>query len=419
MDVLLDDLAGCLSDSEVGKSIMSDVLQSRTTYEDYFSSQPQPGSIVEDIAEVEAEISTLERQLRGILTDHKDELFDLLLKDPIESQLSSMLLEMDQLWELEKKEAGLDSEGEADKDNTGLDITDGNDTQAQEDAFHVALEKLKRHASKTASEDDGLAVVLANLSSVNEILELPALVATCVKTGHYQEALMCHSHARGLILKFPNVGIVQELVSTTTKEVTTTMLQGLVKLLSTNLSVNAMKKIVTYLSSIPPFSDNRAALLQVFLTMRYQFVCSEIKSYQIDEISTQTITEMLVKRKIEVVREHVYSSLVVFPSMFDLSTEPVVMPLFGEKKPPIATNVSLLVYVEQCTDALLSELLPHKSGLSDSVCLQLVYCAFRLADSNQNYYHLFLNKIWESGAFSLTQLQNAMEKRRELASKYY
>ena len=197
------------------------------------------------------------------------------------------------------------------------------------------------------------------------------------------------------------------------------MLQGLVKMLKHNLSTNPMKKILTYLSSIPPFSSNPQALIQVFLSMRYNFVNTEMASFQITELTNDTMRELLIKRKIEAFREHVYSALAILPSTFDVPTQKIAIPLLGVPKKPLSTNPLTLLFIKNCCDLLIQELTPYRSLLSESVCLQLVYCSFRLADCSQNYHHLFMNKIQEAELFSTPQLSAAMGKRRELASKYY
>ncbi|CUS20165.1 LAQU0S01e00452g1_1 [Lachancea quebecensis] len=415
LEILLDGLPVPPTRVQDAREFLSQALQSKETYEAYFSSQPLPGSIVEDIAEVDAETAKIERELKGILLENKVEICDALVGEPIEPQLSTMLSEIEKLWELEKEEPGEDQ----DPVLAGLDEPEA--AAESEDAFHTALRKLRLDAASKSdhSADDNLALVLSNLTRINELLELPALTSTCIKTGHYQEALLCHSHARKLTSKFPNVDTVRQIADSISQEITTTMLQGLVKMLSHNISANPMKKILTFLSSIPPFSSNPQTLIQVFLIMRHKFVCTEMASFQVLETVNDTMRELLVKRKIEAFREHVYSALSVVPSMFDVPTQMITVPLLGSPKKELKTCPLMLQFVESCCDELLKELSPHIELLSDSVCLQLVYCSFRLADCNANYHHLFIDKIQEAGLYSTTQLATAMDKRRELASKYY
>ena len=310
--------------------------------------------------------------------------------------------------------------------------------------------------------------------------------------------------------RFPGSSIVDEICENVLNEISTTMLTGLVRLLSTNVSVNSLKKILKYLNSIPPFDGKtNKALLSIFLAMRYKFITDEIASYSLDiESSNESLIEMMIKRKIEVLREHVYMSLNVFVKtfMYDKSDLEIPFPIEletaalktsesdeeekeekeeGEKKAEnteekglekvedkvedkeedeagdkaegegeevkeeeqemekvreteeekkidavavpgepsgmtsslrkeskIPTNALMLQFVDKCVTYILDDLTRGSSNvkLSDSVCLQLVYCSFRLSDLNRNYHHLFLNKINETSLFTTEQLARAIDK---------
>ena len=389
-----------------------------------------------------------------------------------------------------------------------------------------------------------LATIFENLTSITDLMELPSLAETCIKTGHYQEAIMLYSHTYSLKKKFPDSTIINDIANSVQNSVGTTMLTGLVKLLCTNLSMTSIKKILQYLIAIPPFNkspnqeNNQESLLIVYLSMRLKFIKNEIKSYSFDTDNDERnpLLEISIKRQIEVVREHIYMSLSVYEKTFDVNMIDVSIPFAiesqeqhhneptepiddikqtttkdgddktnsntdtetDEKIPddvaqqaehntaegtgedidantnmendgnkqeltesvdksvekeleiheedneknnenntnvtentplaqavtttPIKTNPLMLKFVNDCISYLLKELKrfhSHDSNIiNNSVCLQLVYCSFRLNDLNSNYHHLFLNKIIETQLFSTEQLQSAIAKRTELASKY-
>ncbi|CEP61686.1 Golgi transport complex subunit COG8 LALA0_S03e08526g [Lachancea lanzarotensis] len=435
--VLLSDFNATKYDPIAAESFLTEQLKARDSYDAYFSSMPLPGSVVEDIAEIEAQISAQERKLRDLLIQNKQALCDSLCNEEIEPQLATMLAQIDELWEVEKTAATdrpLELQGQHGDFWASLNEPTEEDLQQEEglDELNTALQKVALRAVNDTNGDfnnaqDNLALVLTHWNSVSELLELPTLTSTCIKTGHYQEALMCHKHARSLVDKFPHIAIVRHIADSISQEMTTTMLQGLVKMLQQNLSANPIKKILSYLSSISPFSENPQALFQVFLTMRHKFVCSEMNSFEITELTNDTMRELLMKRRIETFREHVYNALSILQSQSDLFNFKqdqyhgfkISMPLLNEPKKPVATNPFMLLFVEKCCDALISSLAPMKDSISVSVCLQLVYCSFRLADCNPNYHHLFIRKMQESHLISAPDLATAMDKRRELANKYY
>ncbi|CAI6679475.1 BFH_HP2_G0039290.mRNA.1.CDS.1 [Saccharomyces cerevisiae] len=589
---------------------LQDILQSNTKdYESYFSSRAVPGSITEDIAEIDAELSALDRKIRKSLLDNKSQIIGNILENDDRAQLDDIAKSLEQLWELDtninkaadrnvtnddinNESVSIDDFLEDDKEDndTGRIMTTESNNLARkrkEDEFHKALSRLRNRIStkeddKDDIRSDTLVTVLENLDSITDLMELPFLARTCIRTGHYQEAVMLYTHTTSLRSRFPGSTIVDEVCEKVLNEISTTMLSGLVKLLSTNVSVNSLKKILQYLNSIPPFDGKtNKSLLSVFLAMRYKFITDEIASYPLDvESSNESLIEMMVKRKIEVLREHVYMSLNVFLKSFLYDTNDLEIPFPEElestvlringtneekeieekeketkkeeyqkqdsvanneedvtenksiedvtenksiedvqeevqgkvegeddgaerkteneienetvnktedkaekgkeeevntkdnkaekeeeeinkvevtpeepsksidnkaekeeeeinkvevtpeepskkirtskRENKIPTNAVMLQFVDKCITYLLKDLTRGLNSikLSDSVCLQLVYCSFRLCDLNRNYHHLFLKKINDTSLFTTEQLARAIDKRAELASKY-
>ncbi|KAF9104992.1 conserved oligomeric Golgi complex component [Mortierella sp. GBA35] len=53
--------------------------------------------------------------------------------------------------------------------------------------------------------------ILATHSQLLEVLEIPLLMETCVRNGYYNEALELASHVQRLVLRYPGIGIIQEI----------------------------------------------------------------------------------------------------------------------------------------------------------------------------------------------------------------
>lgn len=437
MDVILNELLTSQenevissTDKEKYLEILEASLQSETkNYDDYFSSRPNPGSIVEEIAELDAHISTLERKLRKLLVDNKDLVLTDIFSSDGNEKLSEIHKELEQLWEIDNDR--VDTEQNGDPELSVEEFLEQNtDVKKQDDQFHIALKKLKERSTKEKDDHDfsgNLTLVLENLNNVTDLMELPFLARTCIRTGHYQEAVMVYTYSKSLLSNFPNSSIVRGICANVSKETTTTMLTGLVRLLSTNVTVISLKKILNYLVSIPPFDNkNKDALLKIYLHMRFNFINGEQGSFSLSEHGgNDSLIEMMVKRKIEVLREHIHVSLSVFVDTFQIETQPLYIPLGGDlsqesQEKQTDTNLFMLEFISNCVNSLLNDLREAQlqEKLGESVCLQLVYCSFRLQDLNFNYHSLFLNKIYESGLFTVEALRNAIEKRRELQSKY-
>lgn len=495
--------------------ILNEVLQSQDkNYETYLSSQALEGTIVEEISEVDAQLAILEKKIKTVLIQNKDIVSTSLLDETSnESLLSQLHDNLEQLWEMDPQSIE-NKEAEAnDKDESllSVDALLGMETESTQnsvstnhkDEFHIALDKLRQRVIKKKQQknkeetQENLAFVLNNLQNITDLMELPFLTRTCIRTGHYQEAIMLYTYSKSLRLKFPNSHTMDSICNNVLNEIITTMLTGLVKLLSTNLSVNSVKKILNYLMSIPPFDvKGSSALLNVYLSMRYKFITSEISSYSLNDRSmNESLLEMTIKRKVEVVREHLYSSLNTYSHNFNVERTPFIIPLnenivlnlnpkktlqkeektaieeeekekeenedvdieakeedkeiskketeeetnkeneeeevkdevkeeeeegtFPIHNTPVETNPLALQMVNNCIGFLLDQFqnVP-KETLNNSICLQLVYCSFRLNDLNVNYHHCFLNRLQESGLFSASQIAQAIAKRAELASRY-
>ncbi|XDT22693.1 Dor1-like family [Nakaseomyces glabratus] len=563
MDGILADLVGEGFDGEYGVEVLRGVLQSETRdYERYFSPKALDGSITEDIAEVDAEISAAEKRLRELMLENDKEIVTKLLRGDTREKLKSMADLLDQLWEVgtgEEDGSGtarggtgttLSGTGIATFDEVlienGLvdsDATAANSTEANKDNFHQALSKLKARMENkdtnglNSSDSSNLVPVLEQLDSLNELMELPLLARASINTGHYQEAVMLYTYTSSLRSKFTDSSIVDEICKSVLSEIEQTMLIGLVNLLSTNVTINSLKKILTYLSAIPPFNEkSRDSLLIVFLSMRYKFIQKEVTSYTIANTEiNDSVVEMMIKRRIEVLREHMYMSLNIFANLFSCERIPLSIPLLddlidkevgdsaveteqsteeeitektnqnsqhsneqsteaeeesketseqskesseqskerseqskesseqskesseqskegkqdknsseqsnedkesiegkeskeavenmsmsAQQKNTIPTNVPMLEFISNVIQYTLQDMVDEKlhNKISDSVCLQIVYCSFRLLDLNRNFHHLFLNKVCESELFSADQIKRAIRKRSELASKY-
>ncbi|CDO92224.1 unnamed protein product [Kluyveromyces dobzhanskii CBS 2104] len=402
------------------------VLQGKESFDEYFTSEPLPGSIIEDIAEYNAEISKLERKLKTELINEKNTILDILLSSNWSDTLAEISEQIGQLWEL-NKDGSEDPTGN-DTENEDFRSSEDADTNAEmNDAFHEALEKLRHLHS--AKRDTSIVTVLNNIDKINDILELPTLISTCIRTGHYQEALMLYSYTKSIEKKFANLELIKIVVKIIQELISTKMLNGLVRLLATNLTLSSMRKILSYLEALAPFDTNPSALQQLLLTMRYKFVTEEIDSYRIVDTTGNSVKEMLIKRKIECIREHVYGTISIFNSLFTSETKSmyiaVALPESEESSitdssanSNIETSLPLLKFINECTNFLIHQLEDHTPYLTESVCLQLVYCSFRLADANQNFHHLFINKLLESKLFTKEALSAAITKRVELATRY-
>lgn len=88
-NLISDDLSK--EQKQLGLDFLQDILQSDTKeYETYFSSRAAPGSITEDIAEIDAELSALDRKIRKSLLENKSQIIEDILGNDDRVQLEEI-----------------------------------------------------------------------------------------------------------------------------------------------------------------------------------------------------------------------------------------------------------------------------------------------------------------------------------------
>ncbi|KAK9474610.1 oligomeric Golgi complex subunit 8 [Dipodascopsis tothii] len=180
----------------------------------------------------------------------------------------------------------------------------------------AALPALEAEAAAFApvSDRSASAALLANVDKILDVLELPALVLTCVQNGYYAEALDLVGHVRRLAIRFHDVGIVRKVqaeVDGALLEMTTTLL----RLLRENVQLPTAIKVVAYLRRLPPFQTAPDATLQlqhIYLLSRSTHLRGQYAALK----PLRPMPEKYLKRYIELFREHVFAAVVGFHSIF-------------------------------------------------------------------------------------------------------
>lgn len=114
-------------------------------------------------------------------------------------------------------------------------------------------------------------LMIDNQVALLELLEIPQLMDTCVRSALFDEALDLYHYATALVRRHPNIGIIAEIVH----EMTATKRQmesSLLALLSTHIQLSQCLKIVSYLRRLDGYDE--ATLRQQFLTCREQYLHS-------------------------------------------------------------------------------------------------------------------------------------------------
>ncbi|KAI5952057.1 hypothetical protein CANMA_005136 [Candida margitis] len=164
--------------------------------------------------------------------------------------------------------------------------------------------------------------ILSNIDTVLDILELPTLCRLCILQGNYQESLEISIFIKSLIIRFPKLQLFRTISDQVEIELQV-MLKGLLKLLNTNLKQNHILKIFQILSKLETVNDK--SLHVIYLNSRFKFIINELSSLQ-PILKFNKLTYL--KRFVEVYREHIYSSIHVYYTIFQNETNKLLLNQF-------------------------------------------------------------------------------------------
>ncbi|KAH9805214.1 Conserved oligomeric Golgi complex subunit 8 [Citrus sinensis] len=115
-------------------------------------------------------------------------------------------------------------------------------------------------------------MLLANHSTLLDLLEIPQLMDTCVRNGNYDEALDLEAYVCKLSTLHPKLPIIQALAAEV-KQTTQSLLSQLLQKLRSNIQLPECLRIIGYLRRIGVFSEYEMRLQDDFV---FQFLrCRE------------------------------------------------------------------------------------------------------------------------------------------------
>ena len=197
------------------------------------------------------------------------------------------------------------------------------------------------------------ALVLEHGEKLQDLLEIPQLMDTCVRNGYYQEAMELATHAEDLAAKLPSIEIVQDI----TKEVAVVqqhMLAQLLALLRHPVKLPTLVKAVSFLRRL----SGEADLSLIFIMSRLQNFKSHLVSIERD----RSEAVRYLRRYIDLFREHVYDIISHATAIFHATAH-------------LAAFASLCVAdLVELVEAYVPEIANDAAAMS-SILVQLGYCA--------------------------------------------
>lgn len=332
--------------------LINEQLLSTDTYTTTSSASTK--TLTEEIAELDLALRTLEVQLAQLTNANRDLIVDV----------------------------SRDLKAATDKIDTRLGSELSALVLSLSDAGHMRMDS--RAADKLALAILANNLVLLNIDTILDVLELPTLCRLCIMQGNYQEALEVSTMVKMLIIKFPTLALFRKIEAQIRRELHL-MVRGLIKLLNTNLKQSNILKIFQILNrpdlvdiargagSVAPSSLLREKALKIiYLNSRFKFIHNEVASLR-PLLKLKKLTYL--KRYIEIYREYLFNSLSIYYAIFRTNSldanEDDDMFLINS----YVSNLAKMLVAE--LRAYLPELGPlddlDSTSLRDGVILQVIY----------------------------------------------
>ena len=141
--------------------------------------------------------------------------------------------------------------------------------EAELPRFSTRCSEFVQRSSNIRQQQQLNRLMIDNQVALLELLEIPQLMDTCVRSALFDEALDLYHYATALVRRHPNLGIIADILhemTTTKKQMETSLLN----LLSTHIQLSQCLKIVSYLRRLDGYDE--ATLRQQFLTCREQYL---------------------------------------------------------------------------------------------------------------------------------------------------
>ncbi|KYR02016.1 oligomeric Golgi complex component [Tieghemostelium lacteum] len=138
-----------------------------------------------------------------------------------------------------------------------------------------SCEKFSKESHNLSDNRKSVKNLLDNFPTLLDLLEIPQLMDTCVKSAYYEEALQLEAFAKKLVKQFPSVKIV-DVIMNEIQEIRLSLISNLQQFLSGNTSLTDCIKTIGYLRKLSMYKENELKIL--FLYCREQWFMNQLKS---------------------------------------------------------------------------------------------------------------------------------------------
>jgi len=233
-------------------------------------------------------------------------------------------------------------------------------------------------------------------TSLVEVLEVPQVMDTCVRNGHYDEAIELLAFTRSMKRMHPNIAVVSQVLAEVDVSAEA-MVNQLLALLKTPLQLHMCLRVVAHLRRLKVF--DAAELSQRFVACRNEWLEGNLKDLELEQ---NTVTRL--NKKADCIRVSLFEILTQYDAIFGPD----------EGSAPGAQNEMAQVYewAGAKLTALLSELEVSLEWVSDSTLLanlleQFMHCGHSLSRVGLDF-RLLLHPIFTQRVLQIMQTNLAV-----------
>lgn len=304
-----------------------------------------------------------------------------------------------------------------------------NNSKLQVDIKDDHIRRILNEAAKMDNQS------LQSAKSLEALLSLPTIVQECNEDGLYQEALFLqqvyvnnmHRFKSYLITRANSNSFGVELLDSIRQHMNNVIKNDMVDSLEETISKSddfvTLKRVV----------DTMVRINQDDLKSLESFINARTK--KLEGHFNDNIGEMNVIEKIDYFRTELFNIINIYhltfgsnDSMRNLPSEcfvkeyliplKVAVDAESQTQMPQFTNVIMMKMLKDFLNLLLKKEELTSKQADKNCLLQLIYCAYRLKESNENYFNILLNRLVETEIYSEEEILQAIKKRKELSRMF-
>jgi len=173
--------------------------------------------------------------------------------------------------------------------------------------LQAAAESFRRDGTASNTRREAIRQLYSNHTAVLDLLEIPALMDTCIRSGNFDEALDLRAYANKLTLVHGELPLISRLLNDVSIA-SSSMLEQLLERLQGNVQLPECLRVIGYLRRLSIFRENELRLQ--FLQRREIWIASLAADLE------DTSAYEFLKRLTDIYRLHLFDAIMQYRAIF-------------------------------------------------------------------------------------------------------